>query len=102
MTDRLRADRRLLERAGDLLPRLATARLAAARAGLDAAGGALAVLGPQATLDRGYSIVRRSADGGIVRDPVEAPPGTPLSLRVARGDIAATTDGPAAKRKPKQ
>jgi exodeoxyribonuclease VII large subunit len=90
--ERLGQDRRRLERAADAMPRLATARLSAARAGLDAAAGALAVLGPQATLDRGYAIVRRTADGGIVRDPAEAPPGTPLALRVARGEIAATTD----------
>ena len=32
-------------------------------------GAALAVLGPQATLDRGYAIVRRADDGRIVRDP---------------------------------
>ena len=38
-------------------------------------------------------IVRRATDGGIVRDPAEAPPGTSLALRVARGEIAATTDG---------
>ena len=30
---------------------------------------ALAVLGPQATLDRGYAIVRRRPDGSIVRGP---------------------------------
>jgi exodeoxyribonuclease VII large subunit len=92
-----------LERAADALQRLATARLSAARAGLDAAAGALGVLGPQATLDRGYAIVRRTTDNGIVRDPAEAPPGTSLALRVARGEIAATTDGgPAAKRTPRR
>ncbi|HEV8489452.1 MAG TPA: exodeoxyribonuclease VII large subunit [Candidatus Limnocylindrales bacterium] len=97
--ERLGHDRRRLERAADALPRLAAARLSAARAGLDAAAGALAVLGPQATLDRGYAIVRRTADGGIVRDPAEAPPGTHLALRVARGEVLATTD---ADRPPKR
>jgi exodeoxyribonuclease VII large subunit len=99
--ERLGQDRRRVERAADALPRLAGARLAAARAGLDAAAGALAVLGPQATLDRGYAIVRRTADGAIVRDPGEAPPGTGLSVRVARGEVAATVDG-ATRRKAKR
>jgi exodeoxyribonuclease VII large subunit len=99
IAERLASDRLRLERAADALQRLATARLSAARAGLDAAAGALVVLGPQATLDRGYAIVRRTADGGIVREPAEAPPGTRLALRVARGEIAATADGgPPAKR----
>jgi exodeoxyribonuclease VII large subunit len=99
--ERLGQDRRRLERAADALPRLAVARLATARAGLDAAAGALAVLGPQATLDRGYAIVRRTTDGAIVRDPGEAPPGTGLSVRVARGEVAATVDG-ATRRKAKR
>jgi len=103
IAERLGNDRSRLERAADALQRLATARLSAARAGLDAAAGALAVLGPQATLDRGYAIVRRTTDGGIVRDPAEAPPGTSLALRVARGEIAATTDGrPAPRRNPRR
>ncbi len=67
-------------------------RVAGARASLDSAIAALVVLGPQATLERGYAIVWRAPDGRIVRDPVEAPPGTRLTVRVARGDIPATAD----------
>jgi exodeoxyribonuclease VII large subunit len=63
-----------------------------ARGALTTAAASLAVLGPQATLDRGYAIVRRRPDGAIVRDPTEAPAGTPLSLRVARGELPATAD----------
>jgi exodeoxyribonuclease VII large subunit len=103
IAERIGRDRLRLERAADALQRLASARLSAARAGLDAAAGALGVLGPQATLDRGYAIVRRTSDGGIVREPAEAPPGTSLALRVARGEIAATTDGATpAKRTPRR
>jgi exodeoxyribonuclease VII large subunit len=40
-------------------PARSCARLVAARATLSASASALAVLGPQATLDRGYAIVRR-------------------------------------------
>ena len=88
--DRLAADGRRLEHAADVLPRLAGRRIATARAALDASAAALAVLGPQATLDRGYAIVRRAADEQIVRDPAEAPPGTSLRLRLANGELAAT------------
>jgi len=76
------------------LPELATARTRRARSDLDAAMAALAVLDPQRTLERGYAIVRRTADGAIVRAPGEAPPATPLRLRVAEGEIAATVDTP--------
>ncbi len=83
-----------LDTASAALPQLATARLRRARSDLDAAGAALAVLDPQRTLERGYAIVRRATDGAIVRAPEEAPPATPLKLRVAAGEIAATVDPP--------
>ncbi|HEX5148259.1 MAG TPA: exodeoxyribonuclease VII large subunit, partial [Candidatus Limnocylindrales bacterium] len=67
-------------------------RLAASGASLASAAAALAVLGPQATLERGYAIVRRASDGSIVRDPADAPPGAKLALRVARGELPATAD----------
>jgi exodeoxyribonuclease VII large subunit len=89
---RLASERLVLTAAGSALPRHTAARLAATRSALDAAGAALAVLGPNATLERGYAIVRRTADGGIVRDPAQAPAGSPLRIRVARGEIGATVD----------
>jgi exodeoxyribonuclease VII large subunit len=76
------------ERLRDLVDR----RVVLARASLDSAVASLVALGPQATLERGYAIVRRTPDGRIVRDPAEAPPGTRLSVRVARGEIPATAD----------
>ena len=88
---RLARDRARLDRSAVLGP-LAGRRVATARASLGAAGAALAVLGPQATLDRGYAIVRQAADGAIVRDPDDAPAGTRLSIRVARGELPATAD----------
>ncbi|HET7702237.1 MAG TPA: exodeoxyribonuclease VII large subunit [Candidatus Limnocylindrales bacterium] len=74
------------------------ARLLAARATLDASASALAVLDPQATLARGYAIVRRTADDRILRAPGEAPPGTALAIRLAGGDLPATAgdSGPGA------
>jgi exodeoxyribonuclease VII large subunit len=50
------------------------------------------VLGPQATLERGYAIVRRAPDGTILRDPLQAPAGTRLAIRVAGGELPATAD----------
>jgi exodeoxyribonuclease VII large subunit len=67
-------------------------RVAGARASLDNSVAALSVLGPQATLERGYAIVRRSVDATIVRDPSDAPAGTRLAVRVARGNLPATVD----------
>jgi exodeoxyribonuclease VII large subunit len=84
-------DRAQLERF-DRMDALVGGRLASARATLDRAAAALSVLGPQATLERGYAIVRRAADDRIVRDPADAPPGTRLAIRVAHGDIPASVD----------
>jgi exodeoxyribonuclease VII large subunit len=91
-TARLGAARTSLDAARTALPRPAVTRLAAARSAVDASAVALAVLGPAATLERGYAIVRRTPDGSIVRDPATAPPGTGLSIRVAHGEVSATVD----------
>ncbi len=66
-------------------------RIAAARVALERNAAALVALGPQATLDRGYAIVRRS-DGAVIRDPGEAPPGELLAITVARGELAARVE----------
>jgi len=113
MTGRLGAERRFVERfaarARPTMPTrvarerarlrgipplavLAGRRVARARADLTAIGAALTVLGPQATLDRGYAIVRRAADDAIVRSPAQAPAGTALRLRVAGGELPASVD----------
>jgi len=89
---RVERDGARLARLGSRAPVVAEARLATLRTGVGATGAALAVLGPQATLDRGYAIVRRSSDATIVRDPAEAPPGTALRLTVARGEVAARSE----------
>jgi exodeoxyribonuclease VII large subunit len=87
IADRRRRDERLAER----LPALVSRRTALAAAQLAAAGATLGALGPGATLERGYAIVRRTTDGAIVRDPSEARAGTTLSVRVARGEFPATS-----------
>jgi exodeoxyribonuclease VII large subunit len=91
---RLAVESRRLEGLGARAPRVVEARLGAAGTALAAARASLAALGPQATLDRGYAIVRRAGDGAIVRRPDDAPAGTGLRLSLADGSIAATSDGP--------
>jgi exodeoxyribonuclease VII large subunit len=61
-----------------------TARELAALAGL---ADSLRALSPAATLERGYAVARL-ADGTIVRDPVQAPVGGPLTVTVARGTLS--------------
>jgi exodeoxyribonuclease VII large subunit len=115
LATRLVAERRTTERASIRLAPLLPARLARERgrlparerlnaaarrrvatagAGLDSTTAALDVLAPQRTLERGYAIVRRAADGTIVRAPDEAPAGTRLAVRVAGGELPATVDRP--------
>jgi exodeoxyribonuclease VII large subunit len=49
--------------------------------------GRLMLLGPDATLVRGYAIVRRAEDGAIVRDPAHLAADADLTVRVARGEF---------------
>jgi exodeoxyribonuclease VII large subunit len=65
-----------------------TLRLTRARARLDPLTGELAQLSPLRVLDRGYAIVR-NAEGRVIKDVAEAPPGTALHIRVAKGALAA-------------
>ncbi len=101
LLDRARRAVRLeIGRGAELEHRLATrlapvldAQLAGRRVALERCSAALGALGPQATLDRGYAIVRRRQTGEIVRDREQAPAGDRLAIRVARGEIGATVDG---------
>ena len=52
----------------------------------------LAVLGPAATLARGYAVVQ--AGTAVVRSSSQAPAGTPLRIRLADGAVRATSTGP--------
>ena len=68
------------------------ARVAAARMALARDTAALAALGPQATLDRGYAIVKRDSDGAVIRHPGDTASGELLSIRVARGELTARVE----------
>lgn len=88
-------------RATDAVESLA-ARLARAGAQALAEGGRrvgtlaaqLELVSPEAVLERGYAIVRR-ADGRVVRAAADAPAGTALSIRLARGEMRARAEGAA-------
>ena len=48
-------------------------------------------LSPQSTLERGYAVVRDSS-GQVISDASKVKPGTKIRLRVASGELNATTD----------
>ena len=50
---------------------------------------ALAAVGPQQTLDRGYAIVSRR-DGSVLHDATQVEPGEPIEARLARGRLEGT------------
>jgi exodeoxyribonuclease VII large subunit len=87
----LAADQGRLEQLGDRLPRPLTTRLARDRAAIDGAAATLAALGPWATLERGYAIVR-DASGAIVRDATGLAPDDPIDVRLARGSVDARVE----------
>ena len=54
--------------------------------------GQVRTLSPHATLDRGYAVVL-TQDGNIVREASTLTVGQKIAIRVAKGVVAATTDG---------
>ena len=62
-------------------------RLALATRTLDA-------VSPLATLGRGFAVVKRVDDGRLLRDAADAPPGTEIEARLARGALRARVTGP--------
>jgi exodeoxyribonuclease VII large subunit len=91
--DRLGAARDAAARAAARLEPALAGEVGMRRSTLRVAAAGLSALGPGATLDRGYAIVRRAGDGLIVRRPADAPAGTDLAVLLARGAISARSDG---------
>jgi exodeoxyribonuclease VII large subunit len=81
--EQLRATHERLQRA----PRLALERR---RASLEHAAARMRALSPQATLGRGYAIVRR--EGRIVREAATLARGDRVDVQLATGDFEATVD----------
>lgn len=76
----------LVRRIRELTPRAAR-ELAVRGERLAAAEARLRLLAPDAVLARGYSITFDAASGRVLRDAAEAPAGTRLSTRLARGEV---------------
>jgi exodeoxyribonuclease VII large subunit len=85
---RLAADRRRMEGAHAAAIQAVQARLARRRSALDQLSAKLSQLSPLRILERGYAIV--TGPGGIVKDAAEAPAGTAIHVRLAKGELDAT------------
>jgi exodeoxyribonuclease VII large subunit len=105
---RLRAELEIqspASRIASLLQRVAHARariepvirhvMAVSEGRFQSAARGLQVTSPLATLDRGYSIVTVTATGSVVTDAAQAPVGTEIEARLARGHLRARVTGPA-------
>ena len=78
-----------ITQAGMMLAPALRHRLAVADGRLQAAVSGLHATSPLATLARGYAIVTRAADGRVVTDGSQTPPGTEIDARLARGRLRA-------------
>ena len=81
-----------LSREVSILRSFISLSLERAAADIQAKSQVLRSLSPQSTLDRGYSVVRTDA-GAIITDASQVKPGQKLKIRVAKGEIAATSEG---------
>jgi exodeoxyribonuclease VII large subunit len=70
-------------------------RLALRRSALVGLGARLAALSPQATLERGYAIVRQAETGVVVQRVRAVSRGDPLTIRVQDGEFGAVVDAAA-------
>ena len=84
---RLAIDRRRLEAADAIARQAIRTRLARRRATLDQLTAKIEQLSPLKILERGYAIV--SNQQGIVKDPAEAPQGSSIHVRLAKGELDA-------------
>jgi exodeoxyribonuclease VII large subunit len=87
---RLAGDRRRMEAAHAALLQSVRVPMARRRAALDQLSAKLGQLSPLRILERGYAIV--SSASGIVKDAAEAPAGSSIHVRLAKGSLDATVD----------
>jgi exodeoxyribonuclease VII large subunit len=85
---RIAAARRRLETADAAVLQLVRLRLTRGYARLDPLIAHLTQLSPLKILERGYALVT-DATGRIVKEPADAPVGSEIAVRLARGQIAA-------------
>ena len=88
---RLSAGRGRLEAAHMKLGQAIVLRLTRQRGALDRLSAKMSQLSPLTILERGYAIV--SSNSGIVKQPADAPAGSRIRVRVAKGAFDATVDG---------
>ena len=86
----LDADRARLERSRERLSAAPALLLERRRAAVDRAAARLQALSPQATLARGYSIVR--AAGAVLRDAGSVTTGARVEIELARGGLGARVE----------
>jgi exodeoxyribonuclease VII large subunit len=90
MRPRLADARGRLEAAGAAAREHIRMRLARRRAGWQQVAAKLSQLSPLRVLERGYAIV--SNQSGILTDPVQAPPESPIRVRLAKGELRAVVE----------
>jgi exodeoxyribonuclease VII large subunit len=83
--------RQPVELLGERLRRAPSLRLEREAVAVDRLHERLRLLGPAATLQRGYAIVQRP-DGGVVRSAGEVAPGARIGVRLGVGRLAVTVD----------
>jgi exodeoxyribonuclease VII large subunit len=88
---RLAADRRRMEAAHTAALQTMQARLVRRRGRLEQLAAKLSQLSPLRILERGYAIV--SNERGIVKDAAEAPAGSAVHVRLAKGALDAVVKG---------
>ncbi len=91
--ERIAAHRRRVQELDARLARACAESLARRRNQLSGLLRALDAMGPQRTLDRGYAIVTRDADGTVLREPGQATPGEAVTARLAGGRLGLRVEG---------
>lgn len=90
---RIEAERQRLDELSRRASQALLHSLALRRAALGRARAQMLALSPQATLERGYAIVRREDTGAVVRSVQQAQPGDDLRIQVQDGELTAVTKG---------
>jgi len=86
---RFARDRQQLDDLSHRLERATTVTAERQRLALQNLVGRLTVLSPQATLARGYAVVRRADSGQVLTSPDQAPATTPLRITLRDGELSA-------------
>ena len=90
---RIEAERQRLDELSRRASQALLHSLALRRAALGRARAQMLDLSPQATLERGYAIVRREDTGVVVRSVQQAQAGDDLRIQVQDGELTAVTKG---------